>query len=168
MKMPPTPAPKDASATAEGTALPPGDAPAPPPHPDYAARFYPAAEMDRARDEMMREQGAQKLAFVMFNLAEYQPRRGRLEGYYDQRITQRIVLQPRVELNLAAQDVADSGIGAGLSTAEFGLRLRYEVERQFAPYVGASGCRGSAAPVPARVSHARLARRSAAVVSWRD
>ena len=62
----------------------------------------------------------------------------RLEGYYDQRITQRIVLQPRVEFNLAAQDVPENRIGAGLTNAELGLRLRYEISRQFAPYIGVS------------------------------
>ena len=60
----------------------------------------------------------------------------RLEAEYDQRITQRLILQPRVELDLAAQDVPELGIGAGLSTVELGLRLRYEVEPRFAPYVG--------------------------------
>lgn len=63
---------------------------------------------------------------------------GRVEGYYDQRITQRLVLQPRVEFNLAAQDVPENGIGRGLTDAELGLRLRYEIRRQFAPYVGVS------------------------------
>ena len=62
----------------------------------------------------------------------------RAEGTYDQRITQRLILQPRVELNFAAQDVRTNGIGAGLSDAELGLRLRYEIEREFAPYVGIS------------------------------
>jgi copper resistance protein B len=63
---------------------------------------------------------------------------GRLAGWYDQRITQRLILQPRVELNLAAQDVPETRIGAGLSNAELGLRLRYEIAREFAPYVGIS------------------------------
>lgn len=63
---------------------------------------------------------------------------GRLEGYYDQRITQRLILQPRVELNLSAQDVPENRLGAGLTDAELGLRLRYEITRQFAPYVGIS------------------------------
>ena len=61
---------------------------------------------------------------------------GRIEGAYDQRITQALILQPRVELNLAAQDMPDQRIGVGLSTAELGLRLRYEIRREFAPYVG--------------------------------
>lgn len=63
---------------------------------------------------------------------------GRLEGYYDQRITQKLILQPRVELNFAAQDVPANGIGSGLSDAELGLRLRYEIKREFAPYIGLS------------------------------
>jgi hypothetical protein len=63
---------------------------------------------------------------------------GRLAASYDQRITQRLILQPRVEFNLAAQDVIESGIGAGLSDAEFDLRLRYEIVREFAPYIGIS------------------------------
>lgn len=63
---------------------------------------------------------------------------GRLEGYYDQRITQRLILQPRVELNLSAQDVPSSLLGSGLTDAEAGLRLRYEISREFAPYVGVS------------------------------
>jgi copper resistance protein B len=62
----------------------------------------------------------------------------RAEGYYDQRITQRLILQPRVELNFAAQDVRVNGIGAGLSDIELGLRLRYELKREFAPYIGVS------------------------------
>ncbi len=63
---------------------------------------------------------------------------GRIEGYYDQRITQRLILQPRVELNLSAQNVPETRIGSGLSNAELGLRLRYEVRREFAPYIGVS------------------------------
>lgn len=63
---------------------------------------------------------------------------GRVEGYYDQRITQRLILQPRVEINLAAQDVPENRLGAGLTDAELGLRLRYEISRQFAPYIGVS------------------------------
>ena len=63
---------------------------------------------------------------------------GRLGGYYDQRITQRLILQPRAELNFAAQDVPENRIGSGLSNAELGVRLRYEIRREFAPYVGVS------------------------------
>lgn len=62
----------------------------------------------------------------------------RAEVSYDQRVTQDLVLQPRVELNLAAQDMPANRIGAGLSDAELGLRLRYERVREFAPYLGIS------------------------------
>lgn len=60
----------------------------------------------------------------------------RLEAEYDQRLTQKLILQPRVEFDLAAQDAPEIGLGAGLSRAELGLRLRYEFVPEFAPYVG--------------------------------
>lgn len=59
-----------------------------------------------------------------------------LEAEYDLRLTQRLVLQPRTELLFAAQDVEERDLGAGLARADFDLRLRYEVSRKFAPYVG--------------------------------
>lgn len=223
-----------ASTDKAGTDLPPGDAPAPAPPDDwYADRIFPAGEMEHSRHEMMKENGAQTTAFLSFNLAEYQVRKGRdgfrwdgegwyggdinkitvksegegafgegveeaevqvlysraidpyfnlqagvrqdlgpgpkrtyatvgfeglapywfevegalflsnkgdvlgrLEGYYDQRVTQRLILQPRVEANFALQDVRESGIGSGLSDVELGLRLRYEIVKEFAPYIG--------------------------------
>lgn len=219
---------------ATGTDLPPGDNQAPAPPADwYADRLYPKSEMEAARAQMMTENGGQTIAFIAFDLAEYQARRGRdgfrwegeawyggdvnrltvktegearlgedvdeaevqllysraigpyfnlqagvrqdfgqgpdrtyatvgveglapywfevegalflsnrgdllarLEGYYDLRITQRLILQPRAEFNFAAQDVPESGIGAGLSDAELGLRLRYAIVPEFAPYLG--------------------------------
>lgn len=219
-----------------GTALPPGSAPAPaPPADHYADRVFPPADMVRARADFRREHGGGTFHQIIFNLAEYQARKGgdgfrwdgeawiggdinrlvlksegegafkggidsaeiqalysraldpywnlqagvrhdfkpnpsrtyatigieglapywfevegalflsdkgdvlaRAEGYYDQRITQRLILQPRIELNFAAQDVPKNRIGSGLSNAELGLRLRYEVAREFAPYVGVS------------------------------
>jgi copper resistance protein B len=60
----------------------------------------------------------------------------RLEVSYDILLTQRLVLQPLVEINAYRRDDARRGIGSGLSTAEAGLRLRYDITRQFAPYVG--------------------------------
>ncbi|MGR8948531.1 MAG: copper resistance protein B [Gammaproteobacteria bacterium] len=60
----------------------------------------------------------------------------RLEAEYEFRITQRLILQPRIELNAAFSDDSEIGVGSGLSTAEAGLRLRYEFTRQFAPYIG--------------------------------
>lgn len=62
----------------------------------------------------------------------------RAEAFYDQRLTQNLVLQPRAEANFAAQTVRETGIGAGLSDLELGIRLRYERRREFAPYIGVS------------------------------
>ena len=221
---------------ATGTALPAGNAPPPPvPSDHYADRFFPAAEMERARDIMMMEEGASQFGQVLLNVFEYQAHRrddgyrwsgeawyggdinrlwlksegegafggnletaelqalysraidpyfnlqagirqdfgrgpgrtyatigieglapgfsevdgamflsskgdvlGRFEAYYDQRITQRLIFQPRLEINLSAQDIPESAIGAGLTDIELGGRLRYEFSRQFAPYVGIS------------------------------
>lgn len=63
---------------------------------------------------------------------------GRIAASYDQRLTQRLILQPRIELNLSAQDAPEIGLGGGLTDAELDLRLRYEIRREFAPYVGLS------------------------------
>ncbi len=60
----------------------------------------------------------------------------RVEGSYDFRLAQRLVLQPRAELEFSAQNIPRSEIGSGLSKAELGLRLRYELRREFAPYLG--------------------------------
>ena len=60
----------------------------------------------------------------------------RVEAEYDQRITQRLILQPRMEIEFAASDIPELEIGSGLSSVEAGLRLRYEFRKEFAPYVG--------------------------------
>jgi copper resistance protein B len=60
----------------------------------------------------------------------------RIENEYDLLITQRLILQPRVEANFYSQDDAGRGISSGLSDFESGLRLRYEIRREFAPYIG--------------------------------
>ncbi|WP_186183635.1 copper resistance protein B [Burkholderia gladioli] len=62
----------------------------------------------------------------------------RVEGRYDLLITNRLILQPSLEANLFAKDDAARGQGAGLGDTSLGLRLRYEVDRQFAPYLGIS------------------------------
>lgn len=86
--------------------------------------------------------GIQGLAPYMFEIdcALFLSHRGdltaRVEVELDQRITQRLILQPRAEINLAAQDVPQLGIGAGIDRVELGLRLRYEIKREFAPYIG--------------------------------
>lgn len=61
----------------------------------------------------------------------------RVEGSYDLRLTNRLILQPAVEANLAASDDPATGAGSGLSDVELGLRLRYDLGlRNVAPYVG--------------------------------
>jgi copper resistance protein B len=60
----------------------------------------------------------------------------RVEAEYDLLFTQRLIGQPRMELNFAAQNVDKLGIGSGLSTIEMGFRLRYEIQREIAPYIG--------------------------------
>lgn len=60
----------------------------------------------------------------------------RFTATYDQLVTQRWVIQPRIDLNAALQDDTKRGVAAGFNDVEFGLRLRYDLTRQFAPYVG--------------------------------
>lgn len=60
----------------------------------------------------------------------------RVQALYDQRITNRLIAQPWAEVNFALQDVPRDRIGSGLSDLELGLRVRYEIAREFAPYVG--------------------------------
>jgi len=60
----------------------------------------------------------------------------RVEGHYDLYLTQRLVLQPQFELNAYSRADRIARTGSGLSDGDFGLRLRYEIRREFAPYVG--------------------------------
>ncbi|HKK17809.1 MAG TPA: copper resistance protein B [Opitutales bacterium] len=61
-----------------------------------------------------------------------------LESEYDILLTQRLILQPRLEVEIAAQDVDTYGSAASFTGVELGLRLRYEIRRKFAPYIGVS------------------------------
>jgi len=60
----------------------------------------------------------------------------RLEAEYELLFTQRLILSPEVEVNLYTDDDAERGVGSGFSDLELGLRLRYEIRREFAPYIG--------------------------------
>lgn len=60
----------------------------------------------------------------------------RLETEYDVLITQKLILQPRVEVNFYSRSDSSRLISSGLSNLEAGLRLRYEIKREFAPYIG--------------------------------
>ncbi|BAV33277.1 copper resistance protein CopB [Sulfuricaulis limicola] len=60
----------------------------------------------------------------------------RLEAEYELLLTQKLVLQPRIEANFYGKRDAQRELGSGLSDLVLGLRLRYEIRREFAPYIG--------------------------------
>lgn len=59
-----------------------------------------------------------------------------IEAEYELLFTQRLVLQPRIEINVYGSNDSETGTGSGLADSAAGLRLRYEFSRQFAPYIG--------------------------------
>jgi copper resistance protein B len=61
---------------------------------------------------------------------------GRLEGFYNLYLTQRLILQPQAELNFYSQADRARGIGSGFSELDSGVRLGYQFWRKFAPYIG--------------------------------
>lgn len=65
----------------------------------------------------------------------------RLEGEYDILLTNRLILQPTAEANFYGKNDPERGVGSGLANTEVGLRLRYEIVRQFAPYMGVTWSR---------------------------
>ena len=62
----------------------------------------------------------------------------RFDAEYELLVTNRAILQPTLEVDVAGRADRQRGVGAGLSTVEAGLRLRYELRRELAPYVGVS------------------------------
>lgn len=60
----------------------------------------------------------------------------RLSAEYEWMFTQRWVLSPEIEVNFHSKDDIETGVGSGLSDSQIGLRLRYEIKREFAPYIG--------------------------------
>jgi len=98
-------------------------------------------DIDPGRSRTRAALGVQGIAPYMFEVSAiaYLGEGGlsaHLEAEYDLRFSNRLVLQPALELEFNARDDAARGTGSGLSKAEAGLRLRYEVTRRFAPYVG--------------------------------
>ena len=61
---------------------------------------------------------------------------GRITGSYDLLITNRLIAQPEFEMNFYSEKDPSRGIGSGLSELDTGLRIRYEFNRKFAPYIG--------------------------------
>ncbi len=86
--------------------------------------------------------GVQGLAPYMFHvdgalfLSDKGDLTARVEAEYDQKLTQQLILQPRIEVEASLQDIPEREIGSGLTKIEPGLRLRYEFVPEFAPYVG--------------------------------
>jgi len=60
----------------------------------------------------------------------------RLDAEYEALFTQKLILTPSVEAEFYTKDDTKMQIGSGLSNIEAGLRLRYEIRREFAPYIG--------------------------------
>jgi copper resistance protein B len=61
---------------------------------------------------------------------------GRVTGSYDLLLTQQWIVQPEAELNFYSKDDPSRQIGSGFSDLDTGVRLRYEISRKFAPYIG--------------------------------
>ena len=99
-------------------------------------------QYDEGPDRQWLGVGIQGLAPYWFELdaTAYVGDNGRtalsIEAEYDWLLTQRLVLQPRAEVSVYGKSDPENGIGSGLSDASLGLRLRYEISRQFAPYIG--------------------------------
>jgi copper resistance protein B len=86
--------------------------------------------------------GAKGLAPYLFEVdaTAYVGESGRMAAAlaveYEYMITQKLILSPELEMNFYSRDDEAVGVGSGLSDIELGLRLRYEIVREFAPYVG--------------------------------
>jgi copper resistance protein B len=86
--------------------------------------------------------GVQGLApfFFEYEATAYLSDRGhaaaRLAISYDLLLTQRLILQPQIEMYIYSEADRGRRVGAGLSDIDAGLRLRYEITRKFAPYIG--------------------------------
>ena len=99
-------------------------------------------QYDEGKDRQWLALGLQGLAPYWFELdvTAYVGDNGRTalaaEAEYELLLTQRLILQPRAELNLYGKDDPENGLGSGLSDLALGVRLRYEFSRQFAPYIG--------------------------------
>lgn len=78
--------------------------------------------------------------FIELSMVAYAGEDGRsalnVEAEYDLRLTNRLILQPRLELDAYGRADPGNGIGSGPASLETGLRLRYELRREVAPYLG--------------------------------
>lgn len=112
--------------------------------------------------------GVQGLAPYWFNVeaTAYAGEQGRsafrFAAEYELLLTQKLVLQPRVEANFYGKRDAARALGSGLSDLSTGLRLRYEIRREFAPYIGVE----RAAKFGATADYARAAGEDAKVTRF--
>lgn len=93
----------------------------------------------------------------------------RVEAEYELLVTNRLILQPLIEVEMYGKSDPGRGIGRGLNTVETGVRLRYEIKRQFAPYVGVTWQRkffGAADFARAAGEEAGAARLAFGVRTW--
>jgi len=60
----------------------------------------------------------------------------RLDLEYEALFTQKLILTPSFSADIYSKDTPSMAIGKGLSNITAGLRLRYEIRREFAPYIG--------------------------------
>ncbi|QDH71780.1 copper resistance protein B [Lysobacter alkalisoli] len=117
--------------------------------------------------------GIQGLAPYMFEisatayLAESGHSRLALEAEYDVLLTNRLILQPVVEVEFNGKDDPTREVGSGLSRTEFGMRLRYEISRRFAPYIGVVRERAWGNTADIRRSHAESTNDTRAVAGIR-
>lgn len=104
----------------------------------------------------------------------YVSNKGQLSGRFatsiDVYFTQRLIIQPRVETNLALQQVPELGIGSGINDVEVGARMRYEIRREFGPYIGLTWFRRTGATAGLARSAGEVVREAglvAGVRMWR-
>lgn len=93
----------------------------------------------------------------------------RVEAQYDQRLTQKWILQPALEMELSTSDIPKLEIGSGLTSVTAGLRLRYEIRKEFAPYIGVEWSRSfgdTADYAQARGEDADATRLVAGIKAW--
>lgn len=133
------------------------------------------ADLDSGPGRTWAAFGIEGLAPLFFHVAAtgFVGDRGRLaaklEGYYDLLITQRLVLQPEIEMNFYAKPDPARRTGTGLSDIDAGLRLRYEISRKFAPYIGLAyenDFAGTAALAHAAGGHPSRLRFLAGIRAW--
>lgn len=97
-----------------------------------------ASEQDRTH-LVLGLQGLMPYAFEL-DMAAFLSHEGeltaRVEVEFDLQVSQRVLLQPRLEATFAAEEVPELGVDSGLGSVETGIRLRYEIRREFAPYAG--------------------------------